>query len=240
MSFLKSLSASQALEVVKAIILGNDDNTIVILNKMFVELVDIGCHLEIIKMLLLDPRVDPAFNSNQAIVSASENNHAETVAILLSDPRINPDDRRNSAIGYASERGHIAVVELLLKDPRVNAGGDRNYALRNTFGNNHVEIAKLLLQDPKVDPNSITEYAITTALKKGYMEIVKLLLPKIDLSKITDTKILDIAREMNLIPKVIKVLSFPELKEFMMEQMRHHNMCKLSMENEEMMYSCKF
>lgn len=270
MSFLKSLSTPQALEIVKTIMLNTDANTIEVLNKIFIELIELNYHLEIIKVLLLDSRVDPSLNGNKAIISASENGLTDIVAILLSDPSINPGDHVNAPIGFAAKNGHTSVVELLLKDPRVDPIDDNNYALveasrynrvatvklllldprinpsamkNNALNiaslNGHIEIVKLLLQDPRVDPNNNINKIIESAFYGNHLNIVKLLLPKIDLSKITYTKILDIAKEMNLIPKVVKILPLAELKEFMMEQMRNYNMCSLCIENGEMTYSCK-
>lgn len=270
MSFLKSLPTPQALEVVKTIMLGTDTDVTEILNNMFVELIEFGRHLEIIKMLLLDSRVNPVVNDNRAIIFASKNGHTDIVALLLSDSRINPGVRRNAPIGFAAKNGHTAVVELLLKDPRVDPADDSNYALveASKFGhletvkillqdprikpnfensyalrvassNGHTEIVKLLVQDPSIGPNAGYNSAIESAFTRDHLDIVKLLLPKIDPSKITNTKILDMVTEMNLIPKVVKILSLPELKEFMMEHMCHYHMCSLSIKNDEMTYSCK-
>ena len=41
-------------------------------------------HLEVVKTLLSDPRVDPSDNFNNAIDFASENGHVEIVKTLLS------------------------------------------------------------------------------------------------------------------------------------------------------------
>ena len=40
-------------------------------------------HTEVVKLLLADPRVDPAAGNNWAIRFASENGHTEIVKLLL-------------------------------------------------------------------------------------------------------------------------------------------------------------
>ena len=47
-------------------------------------------HLETVKLLLSDSRVDPASNDNYAIGEVSTNGHLETFKLLLSDSRVNP------------------------------------------------------------------------------------------------------------------------------------------------------
>src|SRR3989304_3571773 len=55
-------------------------------------------YLEVVQLLLQDPRVNPAANDNQAIRIASQNGHLEVVRLLLQDPRMNPAAMNNSAI----------------------------------------------------------------------------------------------------------------------------------------------
>jgi ankyrin repeat protein len=109
-----------------------------------------GGHLEIVKLLLSDERVDPSAGENYAIRWASRNGHHEVVNILLKHTRVNPSTRENYAIRLASERGHVEVVKLLLADPRVDPSDDENYAIRLASEKGHVEVVKLLLADPRV------------------------------------------------------------------------------------------
>ena len=48
--------------------------------------------VEVVKLLLQDPRVDPSYQNNYAIILASENGHVEVVKLLLQDPRVDPND----------------------------------------------------------------------------------------------------------------------------------------------------
>ena len=76
-------------------------------------------HLEVVKLLLADSRVDPAYDDNYAIGMSSENGHLEVVKLLLPDKRVDPTADDNYAIRLASENGHIEVVKLLSSDKRV-------------------------------------------------------------------------------------------------------------------------
>ena len=89
--------------------------------------------LEVVKILLKDPRVDPSDNNNHAIRYASANGlalqgglgsaeHVEVVKVLLADrqagracandSRVDPTACNNSAIGYASANGLALRGEL--------------------------------------------------------------------------------------------------------------------------------
>ena len=70
-------------------------------------------HLEIVKLLLDDPRVDPSTSDNLAIRCASHNGHTEVVKLLLEDPRVDPSVYYNQAIRNSRENGHTEVVDLL-------------------------------------------------------------------------------------------------------------------------------
>ena len=76
--------------------------------------------VEIVKLLMSDPRVNPADQNNQAIVKAAKGGHTETVKLLLSDPRVNPADQHHKAIILASENDHSGIIQLLISDPRID------------------------------------------------------------------------------------------------------------------------
>jgi len=88
-------------------------------------------YIEIVKLLLSDPRVNPSTFNNEAIRWASINGHNEVIKLLLSDPRVDPSAGDNHAIRSASRIGNTEVVKLLLSDPRVNWRGiDREMKIR--------------------------------------------------------------------------------------------------------------
>src|SRR5947208_562907 len=85
---------------------------------------------------------------------------------------------------------YLEIIKVLLQDKRIDPSNHNNSAIGCASENGHIEIVKLLLQDPRVDPSASDNFAIKTALRFNHLEIVKLLIPKIDISKITNNKIL--------------------------------------------------
>ena len=133
-------------------------------------------YIEVVKLLLNDPLVDPSAYNNHAIRWASENGYTEIVKLLLNDPRVDPSDNDNHAIQLASKMGHTEVVRILLRasfGPRVDPSANNNCAIRWSCLQGHAEIVKLLLNDPRVKPNN---WDIKRACKNGHTEVVKLLL----------------------------------------------------------------
>jgi len=109
-------------------------------------------HVDVVRLLLKDPRVDPSALDNYAIRLAGANGHVDVVRLLLKDPRVDPSAKHNYAIYWASERGYVDVVQLLLKDLRVDPSADHNFAIRWASSSGHIEVVKLLSEDPRVDP----------------------------------------------------------------------------------------
>ena len=133
-------------------------------------------HLEGVRLLLNDTRVDPAASDNIAFRMASESGHAQVVQLLLADDRVDPAACDNGAIRCASLYGHLKIVQLLLNDPRVNPAAADNFAIHVASANGHLEVVRLLLNDPRVDPTSNENYAIRCASENGYLEVIQLLL----------------------------------------------------------------
>ena len=225
---LQNLPQEQALLTVKALINDTSEATKTALNTICKDLIDSNTHLEIVKILIQDKRVDPSTNDNWAIRSASLNGYLEIVKILMQDKRVDPSARDNCAIRYASRNGHSEIVKILMQDKRVDPSADDNYAImwasqcnhpetvkilmqdkrvdpsaESNFAiiyasqNGHLEIVKILMQDERVDPSASSNRAIIYASQNDHLEIVKILIPKIDLGKITDDKILNLAKYIN-------------------------------------------
>src|SRR3972149_2705194 len=86
-------------------------------------------HIEVVKLLLQDTRVDPSDQNNAAILLASGSGHIEVVKLLLQDTRVDPSDQNNLAFRWASQKGYVKIVELLLQDPRVKKIENKIYIL---------------------------------------------------------------------------------------------------------------
>jgi len=120
--------------------------------------------VEIVELLLNQPKVDPTSNDNFAIRMASQHGRTEVVKLLLEDGRADPSVDNNYPIRMAAENGHTKIVKLLLEDPKVDPSADDNAAIRNTKKKN---IIKLLLKDPRVK-SELTE----RELKKFQKQII--------------------------------------------------------------------
>ena len=90
-------------------------------------------YVEIVRLLLADPRVDPFATNNWAIRYASENGHIEVVRLLLEDSRVDPSDQNNYAIRCASLNRHLGVVRLLLTDYRVDPSDKPSIIFRSAI-----------------------------------------------------------------------------------------------------------
>jgi ankyrin repeat protein len=128
-----------------------------------------------VKLLLLDDRVDPSAQNNEALLWASQEGYLEIVKILLSDDRVDPSAEDNGALCFAAERGQLEIVKILLSDDRVDPSAEDNGALCFAAERGHLEIVKILLADDRVDPSARNNEALFDASSNGHLEIVKLL-----------------------------------------------------------------
>lgn len=71
-------------------------------------------NVEMVKLLLRDPRVKPEADENYALVDAAFEGHTQVVEILLKDPRVLPSVPNNNAIRMAAANEHLDIVKLLL------------------------------------------------------------------------------------------------------------------------------
>lgn len=63
-----------------------------------------------VKILILDKRVDPSVDINYAIRSVSKKGYANIVSLLVLDKSVNPSDDNNYVIGMASYFGRDNIV----------------------------------------------------------------------------------------------------------------------------------
>lgn len=75
-------------------------------------------HVNVIRELLKDDRVDPSANQNAALILACRNGRRDAVEELLKDQRVNPQDQEHRALKVATENGHFHVRTLLLAHPK--------------------------------------------------------------------------------------------------------------------------
>jgi len=60
--------------------------------------------LKIVKLLLVDPRVDPNDQNSSAVRCAAFHGHAEVVKLLLADPKVDPSVFNNTAVRDAAKK----------------------------------------------------------------------------------------------------------------------------------------
>ena len=88
-------------------------------------------HVDVVKLLLERPIVDPTAKNNGVIRDASLMGHADVVKLLLERSNVDPATRNNEAIGNASANGHVDVVKQLLGHPGVAPAAEYNVAIRS-------------------------------------------------------------------------------------------------------------
>lgn len=120
-------------------ILSNQQFDTAFINKAFREACKYG-HIDTVRLLLADSRVNPVAQCNYAIRLACLSGHSEVVKLLLKYPQVNPGDSHNMSIYWASENGYIDVVRLLLDDPRVNPNGGDGIKIKNNVNDEYAEI----------------------------------------------------------------------------------------------------
>ncbi|KAJ3127030.1 hypothetical protein HK100_009973 [Physocladia obscura] len=134
-------------------------------------------HTEIFRILLNDPRTDPAVAMNEPIRNATINGHTAIVEMLLNDPRrdtIDPSSHNNYAITQAAARGHYKCVRILASDSRVDIL-DLNI-FRNACVNGHAKIVEFLLGLPQFDPTAVPSELFLTAVSNGHVKVVEVML----------------------------------------------------------------
>jgi ankyrin repeat protein len=160
---------------------------------------------ELVKILLLDPNIDP--NNGQSYtplkIAVSRNNIGVT-ELLLNDPRVVVDPEELLSIVLKENYSIMAKLISRMINPSITAlnlaiyGGDFEYFQQllpkfdpSSNDNETLLIATLanqprvlerLLEDPRVNPSAQNNGAIAIAARKGFLEIARILLrdPRVD------------------------------------------------------------
>eukprot|EP01124_Arcella_intermedia_P001090 TRINITY_DN10588_c0_g1_i1.p1 TRINITY_DN10588_c0_g1~~TRINITY_DN10588_c0_g1_i1.p1 ORF type:complete len:901 (+),score=214.20 TRINITY_DN10588_c0_g1_i1:194-2704(+) len=132
--------------------------------------------LDIVQLLLKDPRVDPSDNRDTALRAAASNGHVDVVRLLLSDKRVSPSAAGNSAIITACENGHYEIFALLYADPRVEI--QFPLLLSAAIQGGSFQIVEELLHTPNIADlvNPATFDPLAIAIQWHSHKIVELLL----------------------------------------------------------------
>ncbi len=118
-------------------------------------------HVDLVKFLLRDRRVDPSMRFTRdfvpvtggdlPIVAAAQEGHARVVRLLLKDARVDPAEDNNKALWAACRGDHVAIVDTLLGDPRVDpSAGGTNTPIESAATHNNWHILCMLIKKEPV------------------------------------------------------------------------------------------
>jgi ankyrin repeat protein len=129
--------------------------------------------IELVKIMLKDPLIDP------------------------NDPSESPHDNPylRLPLKLAAERNNIAIVQMLLADPRVDPSIGDNISLGAAIFHKFYPVVEMLLKDPRIKPNHRN---LIVAIRAGYQEVFDEILPYIDPSYDNNDAIIAAAQFGNL------------------------------------------
>jgi len=171
-----------------------------------------NANVEIVRLLLADPRFDPAANDQTPIQTACHHGNIEIVQLLLTDPRVDPSIFDQQLLHDAIDADDYEIVRVLLRDSRVDPSVNNQSAIQTACLRDHKEIVEMLLQHPKVDPSINNQELLVEAVENENVEIVKLLLqhPRVDPS-VNKQEIFDSVAENENIEIVRLLLQHPRV-----------------------------
>lgn len=143
-----------------------------------IELASMQGHIEIVKILLQDKRVDPTARGHKSLFLACKYGHTDVVKLLINryiGTEINSEEI-NQTIVVSSQHGHTETVKLLLQYECIDPAFEDNSPFISACKGGHPETVKLLLQDERVDPAAQDDNAIGWACQNGNSRVVEILL----------------------------------------------------------------
>lgn len=135
-------------------------------------------HIEAVKYLLKDPRVDPSDMDCYALILASANGYSEIVKLLLEDERVDPSIHDNEALRRTIICGHTETLKVLMEHYKVNCAVNDNFPLYFAAKSGSINLVEVLLENHNVrnDKESIKKilYELESDSSK-YRKIFKML-----------------------------------------------------------------
>lgn len=116
-------------------------------------------HVEMVKLLLADKRIEPTLLNNLIFRSAVLHDNYEIAKLLLTNPKIDPSDYNNDAIYTACSINNQNMIKLLLTDSRVDPN-IRPDKITEIYNKGNIEIIKLFIKNPKFDLSKISDVRI--------------------------------------------------------------------------------
>jgi ankyrin repeat protein len=124
-----------------------------------------GGHVDLVKFLLKDRRVDPslrerddsAMAADVPLTAAAQEGHAPVVRLLLKDARVDPGLDNNKALWAACRGDHVKIVDMLLNDTRVDpSAGGTNKPIESAATNDNWQILCMLIKHKPVYTSALT------------------------------------------------------------------------------------
>jgi len=143
------------------------------LNKTFLNAIDTR-NIDLVKVLLTQPGVNPAHNHNIAVKKAIDVNCIEIVKLLAQDPRVDVTVESNRPLYKALRNRSVDIVKFLLNDKRINESCNHDHVISHAAMYGMTEVVRLLIGDPRVDPSVKDNYVIKHAIKYGHVDVVKI------------------------------------------------------------------
>lgn len=132
-------------------------------------------HIDIVRLLLKDLRVDPGAHNNSAICHAVFSNHPDVVRLLLADPRVDPTIQRDIVFEYAVDNGYVDIVTDLYGRQQVYSSLTQetiHRVLIHSCETGNYEIFQLFLTDSRINP-SIYVDGVTVKTGLGFTSLMK-------------------------------------------------------------------
>lgn len=145
-------------DIVKFLIQDLTDNQI---QKLFLDSC-IKDNIQLVKLLIADPRVDPSAKDNVALGSAVYEHKEELVQVLLSDPRVIPTSKMLTRLK------NINIVKMLLAHPNVDPSYENYSAIREACQSKLPYLVKIYLDS--LNKNKQDDFGICV---KGECEILQ-------------------------------------------------------------------
>ncbi len=88
-------------------------------NNIAITIATRGNNIEVLDLLLADPRVNPSTGFNKPLLNALSRGHIEMANRILDDPRFNPRINQDKLLQEAYNHSNIEILWRLLSNPRI-------------------------------------------------------------------------------------------------------------------------
>ncbi|NDA63205.1 MAG: hypothetical protein EBX50_14370 [Chitinophagia bacterium] len=139
-------------------------------------------HIEIVRLLLKDPRVDPGAHNNSAMCHAVYSEYPDIVRLLLTYETVDPTIQDNLVLNYAVQHGYIDIFRDLYGRQQVYSSLTPNNILvffRTACSKGYTEFVQLFLKDSRLKLSthpSVIADLILVVCGLGHHEILQLML----------------------------------------------------------------